>query len=225
MGNTRRIIKRLGKRVVQVSYELEEKVEKQRNGRKLHSNSGTANVNASDSSRKQKRGFTRLPGVWNLPPGKRTRVLLGKKMQPIGVEGGLLGSFSGPLLEMASWHHCSQLGSKLSKFDYPRIPAMEKWILHSINSKWRNWKSNLKAAHYDSSQPLSHHLKHLPERVRRDQWKKLVAFWSSKEGKKLSNINKANRAKQKIRHTLGKKSFARITAEKSRKKEGQEAGG
>lgn len=31
---------------------------------------------------------------------------------------------------------------------------------------------------------------------------------------KLSNINKANRAKQKIRHTLGKKSFARITAEK-----------
>lgn len=31
------------------------------------------------------------------------------------------------------------------------VPAMEKWILNSSNSKWRYWKSDLKAAHYDNS--------------------------------------------------------------------------
>lgn len=50
-----------------------------------------------DPSRKRKRGFTCLPGVWNLPPGKRIAVPLGKKMQPIGVEGGLLGEFLGTI--------------------------------------------------------------------------------------------------------------------------------
>ncbi|KAF8038266.1 hypothetical protein BT93_B0961 [Corymbia citriodora subsp. variegata] len=236
MGNTRRVIKRVGSRVVQLSCESEEKVEKQRNGRELRSNSGTkfeqyqektTNANSSDTSRRRKRGFTCLLGIWNLPPGKRIVVQLGKNMQPIGVEGGLLGEFLGTIArngELAplftTWKQITEDMTNAmiriveSKFDYPRTPAMEKWILHSINSKWRNWKSDLKAAHYDSSQPLSYHLKNLPERVRRDQWKNLVAFWSSKEGKKLSNINKANRAKQKIRHTLGKKSFARITAEK-----------
>ncbi|XP_039161609.1 uncharacterized protein LOC104428247 [Eucalyptus grandis] len=236
MGNTRRMIKRIGSRVVQISCESEGKVEKLCNVHELCSNSGTktkqyreetTNVNASDTSRKRKRGFTCLRGIWNLPPGKRIVVQLGKNMQPIGDEGGLLGEFLGTIArngELAplftTWKQITEdmrntmIRIVESKFDYPRIPAMEKWILHSINSKWRNWKSDLKAAHYDSSQPLSYHLKNLPERVRRDQWKNLVAFWSSKGGKKLSNINKANRAKQKIRHTLGKKSFARITAEK-----------
>lgn len=52
MGNTRRTIKRVGSRVVQISYELEETVEKQRNGREPGSNSGTKSEHHQEETTK-----------------------------------------------------------------------------------------------------------------------------------------------------------------------------
>ncbi|KAL3721866.1 hypothetical protein ACJRO7_034241, partial [Eucalyptus globulus] len=119
----------------------------------------------------------------NLPPGKHIIVKLGKEMQPI--RG--LGSFSEPLVVRLYLYEIPFMLSinltplliflfcSLSLIIF--VPTMEKWILHSLNSKWRYWKSDLKAI-------------------------------------KLSDANKADRAKQKIQHTLGNKSFSRITAAK-----------
>lgn len=54
------------------------------------------------------------------------------------------------------------------KFDYPHTQSMTKWILQSINSKWRNLKSDLKFVHYDSSNYMSNHSINIPNRVSRD---------------------------------------------------------
>ncbi|WOK93044.1 hypothetical protein Cni_G01737 [Canna indica] len=100
-----------------------------------------------------------------------------------------------------------------AKFSYPRSQTMTKWVLRSIKSKWRNWKSNLRVVHYDGSKPLSYHLSHVPERVDKNQWSTLVSFWNSDAGQKTCKTNQINRSKQKMPHTLGKKSYATVIDE------------
>ncbi|XP_041023607.1 uncharacterized protein LOC121264484 isoform X2 [Juglans microcarpa x Juglans regia] len=46
--------------------------------------------------------------------------------------------------------------------------------------------------------------------VEPDVWKKLCERWGSDEFKKVSNQNKANRKKQRVNHTPGRKSFVRL---------------
>ncbi|XP_018825984.1 uncharacterized protein LOC108994984 isoform X3 [Juglans regia] len=49
--------------------------------------------------------------------------------------------------------------------------------------------------------------------VEPDVWKKLCERWGSDEFKKISNQNKANRKKQRVNHTAGRKSFVRLIQE------------
>ncbi|XP_058067679.1 uncharacterized protein LOC131217013 [Magnolia sinica] len=51
-----------------------------------------------------------------------------------------------------------------------------------------------------------------------DQWKALIEFWNSEEGKVRNKINTENRRKQRISHTTGTKSFARIREEERKKR-------
>ncbi|WOK98232.1 hypothetical protein Cni_G06942 [Canna indica] len=161
-----------------------------------------------------------------IPPGNHIVVRLGKKKQPVGQAAGILGDFLGTIArnpEMAPinlrWKDIPDALKEMmlevveAKFSYPCSPTMTKWVLRSINSKWRNWKSNSRAVHYDSSKSLSYHLSHVSERVDKNQWSALVSFWNSEEGQKTCKMNQINRSKQKMPHTLGKKSYASVIDE------------
>ncbi|KAL3721872.1 hypothetical protein ACJRO7_034247 [Eucalyptus globulus] len=203
MGNTRRMVIRADSCVVQISCELEERVEKLHNGDELCSNSKTKTKISClvAATRKRNRSFMCLSSIWNLPPGKHVIVKLGKKCSLLERVGTIVYNLKQITKDMrnAMIRIVEVVG--LCSYEIPFILsliifvlAMEKWILHSSNSKWRYWKTDLKAAHYDSS-----------------QFSSLVLFYFILL-QKLSDANKANRAKQKIQHTLGNKNFARITA-------------
>ncbi|XP_058085740.1 uncharacterized protein LOC131233144 [Magnolia sinica] len=51
-----------------------------------------------------------------------------------------------------------------------------------------------------------------------DQWKALIEFWNSEEGKVRNKINTENWRKQRISHTAGTKSFVRIREEERNKR-------
>eukprot|EP00261_Vitis_vinifera_P036106 XP_019077349.1 PREDICTED: uncharacterized protein LOC109123039 isoform X2 [Vitis vinifera] len=72
----------------------------------------------------------------------------------------------------------------------------------------------------DSSDPSAvdeKRLCHRPPHLSDDDWRWLIHFWGTPEAKDISGKkkkNKANRAKQVIKHTSGSKSYAQIRYER-----------
>nr|XP_029119885.1 uncharacterized protein LOC105043294 isoform X2 [Elaeis guineensis] len=188
------------------------------------------------SARKRRgRGPTRCLDVWNSPEGQHIRVAFNNLGQPIGRKAAKLSNFLGTIardghlapLNFIDWRAVPD-GSKEkmwqlveSKFDID--PIGKDWVLKSLGTKWRNWKAELKAAHYDTHKTDEERLADCDKRVVPDQWPFLVAYWSSKKGKARSNTNRANRVHLRFGHTSGTKSFARIREEERVKRpDGQE---
>ncbi|RVW22081.1 hypothetical protein CK203_110934 [Vitis vinifera] len=76
----------------------------------------------------------------------------------------------------------------------------------------------------DSSDPSvvdEERLCHRPPHLSDDDWRWFIHFWGTPEAKNISEKNKANRAKQVIKHTSGSKSYAQIRHEQAQKKEDQ----
>nr|CAD1829984.1 unnamed protein product [Ananas comosus var. bracteatus] len=78
--------------------------------------------------------------------------------------------------------------------------------------EWEKFKELLR----DADEELYPGCQNRPERIPRDQWTTLVSFWNSEKVKKRSEKNRENRGKRKMPHTAGSKSFARLTAEKTK---------
>ncbi|MFS7919745.1 putative chromatin remodeler Bromodomain family [Helianthus anomalus] len=165
----------------------------------------------------------------------RIKVLTNELGQPVGPEAVKLTSFLGHIardgnlapLTCSGWRKMPEENKEkmwqkiLTTFDIE--PSCRLSVLLSIGSKWRNFKSQLKAAHYDTHATDEERLADRDERVRPDQWAFLVSQWSSDEFQRLSARNKANRAKVKFIHTSGTKSFARLLEEEREKRpDGQE---
>ncbi|XP_058067564.1 uncharacterized protein LOC131216938 isoform X4 [Magnolia sinica] len=110
-------------------------------------------------------------------------------------------------------------GLVTSKFEFDG--NAKAWVLKSIGKKWREWKGELKKLHYSSHEIDEERLADLDERVQEDQWKILVQFWNSEEGKARSKTNTKSRKKQLINHAAGSKSFARIREEERKKANGE----
>ncbi|GJZ43866.1 bromodomain-containing protein [Tanacetum coccineum] len=165
----------------------------------------------------------------------RIKIVINDMGQPIGREASLLTSFLGltardgnlaPLI-YPSWSKVPAENKEnmwqkvLTKFDID--PCSRSWVLKSLGTKWRNFKSLLKCSHYDSHATDEERLADRDERVLPDQWSVLVSQWSSEKWQSISAKNKLNRAQQKFSHTSGKKSFARIREEeKAKRPDGQE---
>ena len=67
------------------------------------------------------------------------------------------------------------------RFLYPK--ALEKWILASINHKWKDYKCFFKAkSGYDDISNISILHDKVPPDVLKDQWISLVNFWRLEEG-------------------------------------------
>ncbi|KAF2319952.1 hypothetical protein GH714_020902 [Hevea brasiliensis] len=131
--------------------------------------------------------------------------------QPVGPEASKLASFLGTLArngEMAPLNFLEWSGMPdaikedmwqfvQTKFDID--PTCKTWVMKSLASKWRNWKAQLKADHYNPHTTDEERLKDCNKRLRCAK-------------------NKANRAKQKSAHAAGSKSFARIREEERAKR-------
>ncbi|CAN6347044.1 unnamed protein product, partial [Urochloa humidicola] len=152
---------------------------------------------------------------------KRIVVKCNQLGQPIGKEGGLLGQFLGTIarnggycpIHYKDWRLVKKDSAKTileciqTKFLYPR--SCEKWILKSIGRDWRKYKSTLKNKLFSPKKKRSALYKLCPDDIDEDQWKVLVKYWKSAEGKAASEKNTKSCEMRKTRHTGGTKSFAR----------------
>ncbi|XAR49351.1 hypothetical protein NMG60_11032526 [Bertholletia excelsa] len=169
------------------------------------------------------RGPTRCLNLWN----RRGKIAIATNEfgQPIGPEAPKLTNFLGTIardghmspLNYVDWRALPEENKEMmwqhvqAKFDID--PDSKHWVLKSIGNKWKNFKAQLKATHYNPHETDEERLADRDERVLPDQWKTLVTFWSSKEAQERSATNKTNRSKMKTCHTTGTKSFARVREE------------
>ncbi|CAL5068622.1 unnamed protein product [Urochloa decumbens] len=142
-----------------------------------------------------KRNGTVLTHVWGLPEEKRILVKCNQLGQPIGKEGGLLGQFLGTIarnggycpIHVKDWRLVKKDSAKTileciqTKFLYPH--SCEKWILKSIGRDWRKYKSTLKKKLFSPKKKRAALYKLCPDDIDEDQWKALVKYWKSAEGK------------------------------------------
>ncbi|KAA8536584.1 hypothetical protein F0562_029062 [Nyssa sinensis] len=183
----------------------------------------------SSNTRRRGRGPTRCLEVWNRE-GKLISVATNELGQPIGPEAPKLTNFLGTIarnghiapLTYVHWRVLPDANKEnmwqqvQSKFIID--PKSKSWILKSIGKKWKDWKAKLKANHYSIHLTDEERLADRDERVLPDQWRILIMFWNSEEAKERSVTNKANRAQQKMGHTTGTKSFARLREEERAKR-------
>ncbi|KAH0453883.1 hypothetical protein IEQ34_018207 [Dendrobium chrysotoxum] len=99
-----------------------------------------------------------------------------------------------------------------SKFEYPGHIC--HWILQSLGVKWRNYKTTLKAEHWDS-RPIEEILETVPAGVDQTQWCQLVNQWSKPKDQERAAKNSANAKKQTCPHTMGRVSSVRRQKETS----------
>ncbi|KAM0897693.1 hypothetical protein ACQ4PT_022407 [Festuca glaucescens] len=88
-----------------------------------------------------------------------------------------------------------------------------EWYMKTAQTKWREFKADLKKDWYDESMEYHELISSCDDRVHPDQWKWLVDHWLTPEAKARSIRGKANRAKHTQNHTAGSKSFARVDTE------------
>ncbi|XP_058088778.1 uncharacterized protein LOC131235582 [Magnolia sinica] len=182
------------------------------------------------STKKKTRGPTRCLEVWNMREGQRIPITTNTLGQPVGDNVSKLTNFLGTIarngefapLTFSDWRAVpdeskdDMWGLVTSKFDIDT--NIKSWVLMSIGKKWREWKCELKKLHYLPHETDEKRLADLDERVQSDQWKVLIEFWNSEEGKARNKTNTKNRGKQKISHAAGSKSFARIREEERAKR-------
>ncbi|RVW21305.1 hypothetical protein CK203_114350 [Vitis vinifera] len=71
----------------------------------------------------------------------------------------------------------------------------------------------MKAKYYNPYNTDEERLCHRPPHLSDDDWRWLIHFWGTPEPRISQKKNKANRAKQVIKHTSGSKSYAQIRYE------------
>uniref|UniRef100_A0A5B7BPA4 Bromo domain-containing protein n=1 Tax=Davidia involucrata TaxID=16924 RepID=A0A5B7BPA4_DAVIN len=190
----------------------------------LQPQAGTDTESSNTRKRTRGRGPTRCLELWNRE-GKCISIATNELGQPIGPEAPKLTNFLGTIarnghiapLTYVHWRALPDANKEnmwqqvQSKFDID--PKSKSWILKSIGKKWKDWKAKLKAYRYNTHLTDEERMADRDERVLPDQWRILILFWNSEEAKERSVKNKANRAQQKMGHTTGTKSFARLREE------------
>ncbi|KAL5133681.1 hypothetical protein HKD37_03G006971 [Glycine soja] len=190
----------------------------------------SASTNAEQGSLKTRnvRGPTLLRDIWTMPPGKTIDVQFNRRNQAIGKEGRKLASFLGIIarnpelapLNIDDWR-CFDKEEKNKLVDLVRkkfsIPERGvEFVKKSLGKKWKDYKCDLRSMYFTKYKTKHTLLKHRPNHIPRDQWIGLVSYWVSDKGKRRSQANKSNRAKQKMPHTGGSKSIGTLMNEKAK---------
>ncbi|XP_058068729.1 uncharacterized protein LOC131218062 [Magnolia sinica] len=178
-------------------------------------------------TKRRSRGPTRCHQVWNMREGQHIFITTNNLGQPVNENVSKLTNFLGTIarngdyapLTYSNWRVVPNEKKDdmyelvMSKFQFDK--EIKSWVLMSIGKKWRDWKCELKKFHYSPHDNDEAWLADLNERVHIDQWKALIEFWNSEEGKARYKINMENQRKQRIGHVAGTKSFARIREEET----------
>ncbi|WVZ87055.1 hypothetical protein U9M48_033752 [Paspalum notatum var. saurae] len=190
---------------------------------------------ASQNKGGRPRGLTLCLKVWTMPKGMRIPVSLNASGEPIGKEAATLSAFLGALardgilapLAYLDWR-CVPDNNKdvmchIVKLKFDIAPVGESWIVKKLGSKWRSWKALLKKQHFDTHETEEERLADRNPRVLEEQWRFLVAYWSTEAAQAASARNKASQVKVTRRHTSGTKSFARVIEEEKQKRPNKDA--
>ncbi|EEE54112.1 hypothetical protein OsJ_00876 [Oryza sativa Japonica Group] len=62
------------------------------------------------------------------------------------------------------------------------------WLLHQLDGKWRQYKSNLKKKYYKANLPMERVLQTVPQTVNESQWPTLVSYWYSEDSKEHDGV-------------------------------------
>ncbi|KAH0465054.1 hypothetical protein IEQ34_005157 [Dendrobium chrysotoxum] len=133
-------------------------------------------------------------------PGTRIHIEVNENNIPCNIpESILLGSYLGvvardPVLAPIAFPDWRNKGMKPfkkkmlakveSKFKFPG--HIRHWILQSLGVKWRNYKTTLKAEHWDS-RPIEKIMENVPHGVDQMQWCQLVTQWSKPEDQSIKD--------------------------------------
>ncbi|TKY46190.1 transposase, Ptta/En/Spm, plant [Spatholobus suberectus] len=183
---------------------------------------------AGSSETRNVRGPTLLRDIWTMPPEKTIDVQFNSRNQAIGKKGRKLASFLGIVartpeltpLNVEDWR-CFDKEEKNKLVEFVRkkfsIPAHgEEFVKRSLGKKWKDYKCDLRSMYLTKYKTKDALLKNRPNRIPRDQWIGLVSYWVSNKGKRHSQANRSNRAKQKMPHTRGSKSIGTLMSEKAK---------
>ncbi|MQL69245.1 hypothetical protein Taro_001554, partial [Colocasia esculenta] len=183
----------------------------------VEGNSLTSSHCDTSCSSKRTYGPTLKRDIYNMPPGQRLKVdfdWLNRAIVNYSENfAHFLGSIArnGQLLPIYifDWRcifeqniqECLELVKSKFEFDVEK----EKFVIAFISKKWKDHKERLKSRYFkvdgDNPCPLQY--------LESDQWENLVRNWKSEQGKKLSEVNKKNRAKQQLISTTGPKNIAK----------------
>lgn len=183
---------------------------------------------AGSSGTRNVRGPSLLRDIWTMPSGKTIDVQFNGRNQAIGSEGRKLASFLGIVartpeltpLNIEDWR-CFNKEDKNKLVELVRkkfsIPAHgEEFVKKSLGKKWKDYKCDLRSMYLTKYKTKEALLKNRPKHIPKDQWIGLVSYWVSDKGKRRSQANRSNRAKQKMPHTGGSKSIGTLMSEKAK---------
>ncbi|XP_048491243.2 uncharacterized protein LOC125492635 [Beta vulgaris subsp. vulgaris] len=186
---------------------------------------------------KTPRGPTRNLQLAKMRPGEKIKVDFDVSGQPIGVNRAKLSSYCGslvrdplnaPLYRIEEFSQVPQENKEkmwkliLDKFDIglddvkdqdereKKIKDKRKYIMTSLNKKYRNFRARLKREYYDTEENDDDRLKedNRPPSVDEKDWEWLVSYFGTPDFQKKSRRNIENRSYLDAGHTAGTKSFA-----------------
>ncbi|XP_034710788.1 uncharacterized protein LOC117933510 isoform X5 [Vitis riparia] len=137
--------------------------------------------------------------------------------------GTLVRSQHNVPIQVQDWNHVSEDVKEkiwalvLEKYELEE--TCKSYILQCCGNLFRSYRNKMKAKYYNPYNTDEERLCHRPPHLSDDDWRWLIHFWGTPEAKDISEKNKANRAKQVIKHTSGSKSYAQIRYEQAQKKE------
>ncbi|PWA51873.1 hypothetical protein CTI12_AA458820 [Artemisia annua] len=177
--------------------------------------------NAQGNAWKRVRGPTFMPKVWTKTEEDCISIQFNEYGQPVEKTTSTLTHFIGSLARSGKYCKLHKPWNKVmnakkqilldtmnDKFDLP--PGSDDWILKSFGRKVKNWRARVKKDYYDPTLPFHEQITFKPKRVLTSQWKRLVKYWKKGKSKRLSEKNKANRAKKKMMQVTGKTSYAQV---------------
>ncbi|GMI70693.1 hypothetical protein HRI_000738600 [Hibiscus trionum] len=120
-----------------------------------------------------------MPDIWELPEGKRVNVKFNSLYQHVGEESTCLSRFIETMVRKVefapishlNWHKIPnskkeemlstielkfqfQLFDSEEVIDEATLKHVKKWVLSYMNTKWRQWKNELKSQIFDENQTV-----------------------------------------------------------------------
>ncbi|WOG87627.1 hypothetical protein DCAR_0206857 [Daucus carota subsp. sativus] len=167
------------------------------------------------------RGKTRMDKVHTRSFDKRIVIEMNDDFQPIAENDKVLSelsSFLGTLakrcvpLTYVTWRHVPK-NLRQTMWNYVKaryvIPdELESWVIETIHSSWKTYKSRTKAGHFTAYENDEMRLENRPDDIPLETFKMLLDYWNDESIQEKARKNANARKHYVDTHTLGPKSLA-----------------